>query len=209
MFPWSKKNSKSVTFNSEVADETLLAVVETELLKQPHKTFSDLCKEALWQFLCVPESVRPTPKITQGEQGVTDRQVVAELQRQLADFEQRFLTRESSRWEAIERQMLGNVEQRSLAQETNGLETLERQLMADFEQRLLAKQASRLDAIERQLNQLSQQLTQLSLIVKQQPPLAPPSQVATEVEAVTVTPTPAPEIDDPLLSRISALIDDF
>lgn len=203
MFPWSKKNSKSVTFNSEVADETLLAVVETELLKQPHKTFSDLCKEALWQFLCVPESVRPTPKTTQGEQ------VVAELQHQLAEFEQRFLARESNRWEAIERQMLSNVERRSLTQESKGLETLERQLMADFEQRLLAKQASRLEAIERQLNQLSQQLTQLSLIAKQQPPLAPPSQVAAEVEAVTVTPTPASEIDDPLLSRISALIDDF
>lgn len=209
MFPWSKKNSKSVTFNSEVADETLLAVVETELLKQPHKTFSDLCKEALWQFLCVPESVRPTPKTTQREQGVADRQVVADLQRQLVEFEQRFLARESSRWEAIERQMLGNVEQRSPAQNSKGLDTLERQLMADFEQRLLAKQASRLEAIERQLNQLSQQLTQLNLIVKQQPPLASPSPVATGVEPVTVTPTPAPEIDDPLLSRISALIDDF
>jgi hypothetical protein len=155
MFPWSKKTTKSVTFDSEVADETLLAVLETELMKQPHKTFSDLCKEALWQFLCVPESVRPKPKKAQGEP------LAAELQRELADFEQRFSTRESSR----------------------------------------------LEAIERQLNQLSQQLAQLNLIVRQQPTPALPRQLAPEVEVAT--PTPAPEIDDPLLSRLSAFLDDF
>jgi|SRR5919202_2054274 hypothetical protein len=158
MFPWSKKITKSVTFNSEVADETLLAVVETELIKQPHKTFSDLCKEALWQFLCVPESVRPTPKAAQMEQPG------AELKRQFAEFEQRFLARDSSR----------------------------------------------LEAMERQLNQLSQQLAQLSLIVNQQPKSEPHRQFVQEVQkAEVVTPTPPPEIDDPLLSRLSAFLDDF
>ena len=155
-FPWSKKTSKSVTFNSEVADETLLAVVETELMKQPHKTFSDLCKEALWQFLCVPESVRPKPKTEQGEQLVT------ELQRELADFEQRFSARESNR----------------------------------------------LEAIERQLNYLSQQVAQLNLVVKQQPTSAPPYPLVSQAELVSPTPV-VQDIDDPLLSRISALIDDF
>src|ERR687886_443480 len=60
MFPWSKKIRKSVEFNRGLADLSLLEVVESELEKQPHKTFSDLCKEALWQYLCVPESVRPS-----------------------------------------------------------------------------------------------------------------------------------------------------
>lgn len=156
MFPWSKKTSKSVTFNSEVADETLLAVVETELLRQPHKTFSDLCKEALWQFLCVPESVRPKPKIAPGEH------LAADLQGELAEFEQRFSARESSR----------------------------------------------LEAIERQLNYLSQQMSQLSVIVKQQPTSAASSQFTPEPSAATPK-TPAPDIDDPLLSRLSAFIDDF
>jgi hypothetical protein len=61
MFQRSNKTNRSVTFNLEVADQTLLAVIETELAKQPHKTFSDLCKEALWQFLYISESVRPSP----------------------------------------------------------------------------------------------------------------------------------------------------
>lgn len=184
MFPWSKKITKPVTFNSEVADDTLLAVVETELMKQPHKTFSDLCKEALWQFLCVPESVRPTPKAGQMEQPV------AELKRQLAEFEQRFLRQESSRWDAIEPKL----------------------------NQLFARESSRLDAIERQLNQLSGQLAQLSLIVNQQTKYDPPRQLVPEPshhleqkgkEAEVATPTPPAEIDDPLLNRLSAFLDDF
>lgn len=99
MFPWSKKTVKSVKFNQEVADQSLLAVVEAELMRQPYKTFSDLCKEALWQFLCVPEAVRPSPKTPQREQPSPD------VQRQLADFEQRFFAKESSRLEALERQL--------------------------------------------------------------------------------------------------------
>jgi hypothetical protein len=186
MFPWSKKITKPVTFNSEVADETLLAVVETELMKQPHKTFSDLCKEALWQFLCVPESVRPTtPKAGQMEQPV------AELKRQLAEFEQRFMARESSR-------------------ESSRLEAIEPQL-----NQLLHKESSRLDAIERQLHQLSGQLAQLSILVNQQPksessrPFVPEvKQEVKQAEAVTSTAPPA-EIDDPLLNRLSAFLDDF
>lgn len=98
-FPWSKKIRKSVTFNREVADQSLLDVVEIELMRQPHKSFSDLCKEALWQSLRVPEPTRPTPKRAQIEQHF------AELQQQIADFEQRFLTRESNRLEGMERQL--------------------------------------------------------------------------------------------------------
>jgi hypothetical protein len=41
MFQWSKKVVKSVTFNPEVADESLLAQVEIYLETQPDKTFSD------------------------------------------------------------------------------------------------------------------------------------------------------------------------
>jgi hypothetical protein len=170
MFPWSKKITKSVTFNPDVADETLLAVVESELAKQPHKTFGDLCKEALWQFLCVPESVRPTLKTVQQEP------TAAELKRLLVDFEQRFFIRESKR----------------------------------------------LEAMEFKLNQLSQQMAQLSLITNQQPNPKPPTSLVPEAEPVTrkpptplapeaeaVSPTPSPVIDDPLLNRLSQVLDDF
>ncbi|MBD2773402.1 plasmid segregation centromere-binding protein ParR [Iningainema tapete] len=103
MFQWSKKVVKSVTFDPGVADESLLALVESYLEKDPDKTFSDLCKEALWQSLCVPESVKPTPKpaATSGME-----QQIAALKSQITDLEERFFAKESHRLETIESHLL-------------------------------------------------------------------------------------------------------
>lgn len=102
MFQWSKKVVKSVTFDPEIADESLLAQVESYLESQPEKTFSDLCKEALWQALCVPESVRPSQNtaIPPAEDKIGD------LQRQIADLEERFFAKESNRLQTMESQIL-------------------------------------------------------------------------------------------------------
>lgn len=108
MFQWSKKVVKSVTFNPGVADESLLALVESYLEKQVDKTFSDLCKEALWQSLCVPESVKSVPK-TAATESVEQR--IYELQRQVADLEERFFAKESHRLEAMERHILQLTQQ--------------------------------------------------------------------------------------------------
>ncbi|MEH2404969.1 plasmid segregation centromere-binding protein ParR [Nostoc sp.] len=102
MFQWSKKVVKSVTFNPELADESLLAQVESYLEKQPDKTFSDLCKEALWQSLCVP-AVQPAP---QTAATTPIEQQVGELQRQVAGLEERFFAKGSNRLEAMEHHLL-------------------------------------------------------------------------------------------------------
>ncbi|MBD0263594.1 MAG: plasmid segregation centromere-binding protein ParR [Tolypothrix sp. Co-bin9] len=106
MFKWSKKVVKSVTFNPAVADESLLDLVESHLEKDPEKTFSDLCKEALWQSLCVPESVRPPTTPAPATAPAFEEQQIAELQRQVADLEERFFAKESNRLEVMERQLL-------------------------------------------------------------------------------------------------------
>ncbi len=108
MFQWSKKVVKSVTFNPGVADESLLALVESHLEKQPDKTFSDLCKEALWQSLCVPESVKPGPKPAATE---SVEQRIGELQHQMTDLEERFFAKESNRLEAMESHILQLTQQ--------------------------------------------------------------------------------------------------
>ncbi|MBF2007334.1 MAG: plasmid segregation centromere-binding protein ParR [Chlorogloeopsis fritschii C42_A2020_084] len=110
MFQWSKKVVKSVTFNPGVADESLLTLVESHLEKEPEKTFSDLCKEALWQSLCVPESVRPNqqpppPSTTIPAAGGLEPQI-ADLQSQLADLEERFFANTSHRLEMMERHLM-------------------------------------------------------------------------------------------------------
>ncbi len=113
MFQWSKKVVKSVTFNPGVADESLLGLVESHLDNNPHLTFSDLCKEALWQSLCVPESVRPGGKPTATATGTPTSPTaspqfelqIIQLQRQLADLEGRFFAKESNRLAEMERQI--------------------------------------------------------------------------------------------------------
>lgn len=108
MFQWPKKVVKSVTFNPSVADESLLAVVEDYLEKLPDKTFSDICKQALWQSLCIPETVKPIPKTV-----ATDslEKKIDELQRQVADLEERFFAKQSHRLETIERNILQLTQQ--------------------------------------------------------------------------------------------------
>lgn len=173
MFQWSKKVVKSVTFNPGVADESLLDVVERHLEKEPDKTFSDLCKEALWQALCVPESVRPAPQPTatptpkpQPPSEVGEH--IADLERKLADLEERFFTRESNR----------------------------------------------LATMEQHLTQLSQQVAHLAMMVNQGSVVQPSTKSGVpEVLNNTSVPTyeinTPPEEEDPLISRLSELVDDF
>ncbi|MEM7716823.1 MAG: plasmid segregation centromere-binding protein ParR [Cyanobacteria bacterium P01_A01_bin.68] len=180
MFQWSsKKVVKSVTFNPGVADESLLDVVERHLEKEPDKTFSDLCKEALWQALCVPESVRPDPQPAPSapkpkpkpkpSSDVSDvGEYVADLERKIADLEERFFTRESNR----------------------------------------------LATMEQHLTQLSQQVAQLAMMVNQGSVVQPANQpVSSEVfnnaSVQNYEINTSHEEEDPLISRLSELVDDF
>lgn len=98
MFQWSNKTHKSVTFNRGVADRSLLDLVEAALEKHPHKTFSHLCKEALWQFLGIPEAFQP-----RADRGLADDDLdSSQLKNLLENFQQEFWDREGSRDEAIE-----------------------------------------------------------------------------------------------------------
>ena len=168
MFQWSKKEVKSVTFNPGVADESLLALVESHLEKNPNQSFSDLCKDALWQALCVPESVRPatktTPPASLPSNGLGEPQVT-DLHRQVADLEQRFLLRESNR----------------------------------------------LDVMERQMMQLSQQVAQLAIMVSQGVTVQVASTHSLPAGDVFINNSPpaAPVEVDPVISRLSQLVDDF
>jgi len=149
MFQWSKKTVKSVTFNPGISDESLLAQVESYLQANPSKTFSDLCKETLWQYLCGLESSPPT----RGTIPVSPDQKISELQRQVAELERRFLSRESH------------------------------------------------------ILQLSQQVAQLANMVNQGQSVVSPVSLGTFNPSVS-QPVPV-EKTDPVIDRLSSLIDDF
>ena len=90
------KANFSVAFTEDAADQTLLAAIEKELAFTKYQTFSNLCKQALWQFLSVSESASSTQSFQRLEQRI------AELVVKFAEFEHNVSAEELSRLEALE-----------------------------------------------------------------------------------------------------------
>lgn len=94
---WAKNKANfSVAFTEDAADQTLLAAIEKELAFTKYQTFSNLCKQALWQFLSVSESASSTDSF----QGLEQR--IAELAVKFAEFERNVSAEELSRLEGLE-----------------------------------------------------------------------------------------------------------
>jgi len=94
---WAKNKANfSVAFTEDAADQTLLAAIEKELAFTKYQTFSNLCKQALWQFLSVSESASSTQSFQRLEQRI------AELVTKFAEFEHNVSAEELSRLEALE-----------------------------------------------------------------------------------------------------------
>ena len=97
LFNRKNKSVQSVQFNQEVTDQTLLDVIEKEL-HASQIGFSDLCKEALWHYLCVPASMQP-----QGNQSYQGD--LSQLQAKLAELEKRLTAQQSNSFGAIEQRL--------------------------------------------------------------------------------------------------------
>ena len=94
---WAKNKANfSVAFTEDAADQTLLAAIEKELAFTKYQTFSNLCKQALWQFLSVSESASSTQSFQRLEQRI------AELVTKFAEFEHNVSAEELSRLEGLE-----------------------------------------------------------------------------------------------------------
>ncbi len=94
---WAKNKANfSVAFTEDAADQTLLAAIEKELAFTKYQTFSNLCKQALWQFLSVSESGSSTDSSQRLEQRI------AELAVKFSEFERNVSAEELSRLEGLE-----------------------------------------------------------------------------------------------------------
>ena len=94
---WAKNKANfSVAFTEDAADQTLLAAIEKELAFTKYQTFSNLCKQALWQFLSVSDSASSTQSFQRLEQRI------AELVVKFAEFEHNVSAEELSRLEGLE-----------------------------------------------------------------------------------------------------------
>ncbi|NEP44466.1 MAG: hypothetical protein F6K35_36725 [Okeania sp. SIO2H7] len=84
---WAKNNKNySVSFTEDAADEQLLQAIEKELNGHKYQTFSNLCKQALWQFLSLSDSAQSLQSFQRLEQRVI------EINKQLQDLKQELST---------------------------------------------------------------------------------------------------------------------
>ncbi len=84
---WAKNNKNySVSFNEDAADQQLLLAIEKELNGHKYQTFSNLCKQALWQFLSLSDSAQSLQSFQRLEQRVI------EISKQLEEVKQEVST---------------------------------------------------------------------------------------------------------------------
>lgn len=176
----NKKLTQSVTFTEDAADIALLEAIEQELSRAKYQTFSNLCKQALWQFLSVTESA---PGSTAPQNPHQLEQHLALLQTQVGELENNVLTEEKKQFTRVEARLNRLAQQLAQIQASLDLQTLQTNLSST-------------------------------------PPAAPTPAPQTEK---TAPPSPKQQIQpqdqpqdqppeepvDPLLHRLSSLLDDF
>ncbi|WP_413166548.1 hypothetical protein ACL6C3_07520 [Capilliphycus salinus ALCB114379] len=187
MFRANKKLTQSVTFTTEdAADQALWEAIEKELSLTKYQTFSNLCKQALWQFLFGSESPATTstpttptvasssfiPSTPEYSQQLEEQ--VRQLQNQLSVLEQKVLTNEENHFERLQGQLIQMTQQLAQLQV----------------------------AITLQASSPSPQPT------SQTPPPSPPAEPIVELAEPEPQATPEQK-SDPVLQRLSSLIDDF
>ena len=100
---WAKNKANfSVAFTEDAADQTLLAAIEKELALTKYQTFSNLCKQALWQFLSLSVSESPSESAAPTLSFQRLEQRIAELAIKFGEFEHNVSTEELSRLEGLE-----------------------------------------------------------------------------------------------------------
>jgi hypothetical protein len=118
----NKKFIQSVTFTEDDADIALLEAIEKELSAAKYQTFSNLCKQALWQFLSVAESTsasenNPASHILQ--------QQLVQLQAQLGELENTILTEEKTQFTRVEARLNRLAQQVAQVQANLDLQALQ------------------------------------------------------------------------------------
>jgi len=157
MAPAAKKTNKTVSFTAEPEDQALLQAVTEIINRQEYSNFSDLCKDALEQFLAGPpagaESLEPV------------LQQVAQLQHQITALEQTIANQDVGSLSQLEGQLI----QISQQVEQGDSEVL--QFLAQLQEQGLSSGsgsgegfpehlADQIDQIDEQVSQLAQRAKQ-------------------------------------------------
>jgi uncharacterized phage infection (PIP) family protein YhgE len=186
----NRKQNQSVTFTEDAADQTLLDAIEQELSQAKYQTFSNLCKQALWQFLLLSKS-ESTPPLPPSETSNPNTPQVLPILPNLQPLEERLFEIKNK---------LTDLEKKVIADDGTKTEKLETQ----FNQ--LTQQVTELQtSINQKLTEIATGLEAVTqpVIITQSTPLAllQPEPEPVSEEAMTEA--------DPLLQRLGSLLDDF
>ena len=193
---WEKNQKKEVFFTEEAADKQLLAAIEKELNSQKYQTFSNLCKQALWQFLYVSSSTELAQSASNLQR--LEHRIYENLAQHFSQLEKKIPSRELN-----ESNQIGQLDdlKKNLSQMNQQLA----QMQLNFD----AKFLEALQAFKKELAKLEPAINEIEVpIVKttHEQELTPTK--PTEAEADLSVEESITE-SDPLLQRLTSLIEDF
>ncbi len=193
---WEKNQKKEVFFTEEAADKQLLAAIEKELNSQKYQTFSNLCKQALWQFLYVSSSTELVQSASNLQR--LEHRIYEKLTQHFSELEKKIASSELN--EPNQVSQLNDLK-KHLSQINQQLA----QMQLNFD----AKFLETLQVFKTELPKIEAAINKIEL------PIVKPTQ---EQELTPTKPTEA-EADlsveesitesDPLLQRLGSLIEDF
>ncbi|WP_287524993.1 hypothetical protein [Okeania sp. SIO2C2] len=194
---WEKNQKKEVFFTEEAADQQLLVAIEKELNSQKYRTFSNLCKQALWQFLDVSSSSTELAKSASNLQRLEHR-IYEKLTKHFSELETKLVSDELNTSNNTVQSNQSN--ENELKKHLNQLH----QQLTQIQLNLDAKFIEVMETFKTELSQIEIPITKSAQEESEE--LTPTNTKPTEEDlSVQQSTTDA----DPLLQRLSSLLEDF
>ncbi|NEQ73066.1 MAG: hypothetical protein F6K24_45725 [Okeania sp. SIO2D1] len=191
---WEKNQKKEVFFTEEAADKQLLVAIEKELNSQKYRTFSNLCKQALWQFLDVSSSSTELAKSASNLQRLEHR-IYEKLTKHFSELETKLVSDEFN--------TSNDKSQSNESELKKHLNQLHQQL-AQIQLNLDAKFIEVMETFKTELSRIEIPITKSAQEESEE--LTPTNTKPTEEDlSVQQSTTDA----DPLLQRLSSLLEEF
>ena len=183
-----KNQKKEVFFTEEAADKKLWAAIEKEFNVHKYQTFSNLCKQALWQFLYGSSS-------TELAQPVSSLQ---SLEQKISELEKKLTASKQNEYNQINQL---NDFKKYLSQMNEQLT----QMQSSFD----SKHLETLEVFKKELPKIEAAINKVEVsIVKPNQESELTTTTTNQVEEDIPVEQPITE-SDPLLKRLSSLIEDF
>ena len=189
---WAKNNKNySVSFNEDAADQQLLNAIEKELNGHKYQTFSNVCKQALWQFLSLSDSAQSLQSFQRLEQRVI------EISKQLEEVRQ-----------AVSTDKTQLNKQQELENQLSKLSNLLTQLQVNVN----VKFVETLEAIKNEFGKVDELANIPPLNPPQAKPTEAPSSTKTTIKSEKSEAEKIAELEkkDPVLARLKNILpEDF